>query len=231
MEQSSTPSPSDLEVQRGGTRPTPRRPAATESARRFHEALRKREPHVPPVPFLSRLLFWRQAKTPRNRRGLMIVWCLLFVQFLFSLFIIGHDVLELDGMQSTFGNRTAVLGGVILVAGQLLWLRVVNALLREVRAADTARAVAGGSMAELVELHFDEWKLSSAERDVALFTLKGFETNEIADLRHATQGTVRVQLAQIYGKAGVHTRCAFQSLFFEDMLDLSEQRAEEIASA
>lgn len=230
MEQASTSSNSDLEVQRDTARQPPRRPAATESARRFHEALRTREPHVQPVPFLTHLLFWRQAKTSQGRRALGIVWALLFSQFVFSLYIIGHDTLEILGMQSIVSNRTAVVIGLLLLAGVLISLHAVNVLIREIRGADTARAIAGGALTQLVELHFDEWKLTSAERDVALFTLKGFETNEIADLRQATQGTVRVQLAQIYGKAGVHSRCAFQSLFFEDTLDLSEQRAEEIAT-
>ena len=231
MEQAPTPSHSDHEVQRDDTRRPPRRRAATESSLRFHEALRTREPQVQPVPHLSRLLFWRQAKTRKNQRALQIVWSLLMVQLVFTLFIISHDVLELENMQSPFGDIMVVVGAVTLLAGQLLWFHVVNLLLREIRTADSARAVTGGAMAQLVELHFDEWKLTSAERDVALFTLKGFETNEIADLRHAAQGTVRVQLAQIYGKAGVHTRCGFQSLFFEDMLDLSEKRADEIAAA
>lgn len=231
MEQASTSSHSDLEVQRDTARQPPRRPAATEHARRFHEVLRTREPHVQPVPFLTRLLFWRQAKTSRGRRTLRIVWVLLFSQFVFSLYIIGHDTLEILGMRSLVGNRTAIVIGLLLLAGVLMSLYAVNVLIREIRGADTARAIAGGALTQLVELHFDEWKLTSAERDVALFTLKGFETNEIADLRQATQGTVRVQLAQIYGKAGVHSRCAFQSLFFEDMLDLSEKRSEEIANA
>jgi len=49
------------------------------------------------VPILSRLLFWRQAKTLRNRRGLLLVWMLLLIPLIFALFIIGHDALELEG--------------------------------------------------------------------------------------------------------------------------------------
>jgi DNA-binding CsgD family transcriptional regulator len=207
-----------------------RRTANAEAARTFHEGLRKNDPAAQPDT-VSRLLFWQQAKTRRGQRTLRIVWAVLLAQLLFSLFIIAHETLELDGMRSMLGNRIVVAVGLFLLVSVLVSLYAVNILLREIRGADAARAVAGGALAELVDQHFHEWKLTSAERDVALFTLKGFETQEIADLRHAAQGTVRVQLAHVYGKAGVHTRSAFQSLFFEDLLDLSEKHAEDVEPA
>jgi DNA-binding CsgD family transcriptional regulator len=227
MKQGSTPSHSDPGNQLGASR----QHAGGESASRvFHEALRKHDDATQPVA-LSRLLFWRQAKTSRGQNTLRIVWIVLFCQFLFSLFIIGHEMLELEGISSMNSNRIVVICAISLALFVLVSLYAVNILLREIRSADTARAVAKGALAQLLDVHFDEWKLTAAERDVALFTLKGFETNEIAGFRHATQGTIRVQLAQIYGKAGVHSRGAFQSLFLEDLLDLSETHAAEVTTA
>jgi DNA-binding CsgD family transcriptional regulator len=198
------------------------RTAGIESSKAFHESLRANEP-LAQQDALSRLLFWRQAKTARGRGALRIVWGLLFSQFMFSVYIVGHGMFLISGMRTMIGDRATIVIGVLLLAGVLVSLHAVNVLIREIRGGDTARAITGGALARLIELHFNEWKLTNAERDVAMFTLKGFETQEIAELRHATQGTVRVQLSQIYGKAGVHTRCAFQSLFFEDLLDLSEE--------
>jgi DNA-binding CsgD family transcriptional regulator len=200
------------------------------ASRVFHEALRRHDQAGQPAA-LSRLFFWRQAKTSRGQKTLRIVWAVLFGQFLFSIFIIGHEMLELQGIGSMNSNRIVVICAVLLAVFVLVSLYAVNILLREIRSADTARAVAKGALAQLLDVHFAEWKLTSAERDVALFALKGFETSEIAGFRNASQGTIRVQLAQIYGKAGVHSRGAFQSLFLEDLLDLSENHAAEVAAA
>jgi DNA-binding CsgD family transcriptional regulator len=226
MKQGSTPSHSEPGSHSGAKH----QPGSAESSSRvFHEALRKHDDATQPAA-LSRLLFWRQAKTSRGQNTLRIVWIVLFCQFVFSMFIIGHELLELQGFSSMNSNRIVIACAVLLMVFVLVSLYAVNILLREIRSADTARAVAKGALAQLLDVHFDEWKLTAAERDVALFTLKGFETNEIAGFRHATQGTIRVQLAQIYGKAGVHSRGAFQSLFLEDLLDLSETHAAEVAA-
>lgn len=227
MQQGSTPSPSDHGKHQGTNRKHPNHEAST---RAFHDALRKNDDATQPAA-LSRLLFWRQAKTSRGQRALRIVWAVLSFQFIVSMFIIGHELLELQGFRSLFGDRTVFAMGLLLSAFVLVSLYTVNILLREIRSADTSRAVATGALARLLDVHFDEWKLTAAERDVALFTLKGFETSEIAGFRSATQGTIRVQLAQIYGKVGVHSRGAFQSLFLEDLLDLSETHAADLMAA
>jgi len=70
----------------------------------------------------------------------------------------------------------------------------------------------------VVSASFVTWHLTAAESDVALLALKGFETQEIADLRHATAGTVRAQLARVYAKAGVESRSGLQGLFLEDLM-------------
>lgn len=227
MKQRSTASHSDP----GGHRDGPRQRAIdNESSRLFHEALRKHE-HAAKPATLSRLLFWQQAKTDRGVKALKIVWTVLFCQFAFSAFIIVHELLELDGFSSIHSNRIVFVLAWLLLTFVAVSLYTVNILLREIRGADTARALSKGALAQLLDVHFAEWKLTAAERDVALFTLKGFETQEIAELRKATQGTVRVQLAQIYGKAGVHSRSAFQSLFLDDLLDLSEGEDHHVMAA
>ena len=53
---------------------------------------------------------------------------------------------------------------------------------------------------------FDDWALTPAERDVALFALKGLSLAEIARLRSTSQGTVKAQTNAIYRKAGVTGR-------------------------
>lgn len=53
---------------------------------------------------------------------------------------------------------------------------------------------------------FGEWNLSSAERDVAWFMLRGLPLKEIADLRGTSERTVRQQAQSVYRKAGLEGR-------------------------
>jgi DNA-binding CsgD family transcriptional regulator len=72
---------------------------------------------------------------------------------------------------------------------------------------------------ELMLTRFRDWGLTSAERDVALFAIKGLSTQEIASLRGTAEGTVKAQTNAIYRKAGVNGRPQLLSLFIEDLMD------------
>ena len=73
---------------------------------------------------------------------------------------------------------------------------------------------------ELLEDSFAEWGLTPAERDVALFAIKGLSTQEIATLRQTSEGTVKAQTNAIYRKAGVAGRPQLLSLFIEDLMEV-----------
>ncbi|MBF9030988.1 LuxR family transcriptional regulator [Rhodobacterales bacterium HKCCE3408] len=91
--------------------------------------------------------------------------------------------------------------------------------LRRAHAAERALRVASGAFMEFVDERFSEWQLTPAERDVALFTLKGLSLAEIAGLRSTSEGTVKAQGNAIYRKAGVAGRTQLLSLFVEDLMD------------
>ncbi|SIO31812.1 regulatory protein, luxR family [Vannielia litorea] len=61
-------------------------------------------------------------------------------------------------------------------------------------------------------------RLTPAERDVALFAMKGVSTAEIAVLRNTSEGTVKARTAAIYRKAGVTGRPQLMSHFIEDLM-------------
>ena len=71
---------------------------------------------------------------------------------------------------------------------------------------------------DLLEERFAEWALSPAERDVALFAIKGMSTAEIGVLRQTSEGTVKAQTNAIYRKAGVTGRPQLLSVFIEDLM-------------
>lgn len=84
---------------------------------------------------------------------------------------------------------------------------------------DQLRAASGAFM-ELMQDRFDVWGLTAAEQDVALFSIKGMSTAEIAALRGTSEGTVKAQTNAIYRKAGVTGRPQLLSLFIEDLIEI-----------
>ena len=111
-----------------------------------------------------------------------------------------------------------------LMAGGLLGLNLLWRVLREGHRAERARADAetrlrrsSTAFRALLEERFAEWELTPAERDVALFALKGFSLAEMAALRSTTEGTIKTQTNAIYRKAGVTVRPQLLSLFSEDL--------------
>lgn len=71
---------------------------------------------------------------------------------------------------------------------------------------------------DLVDERFEDSGLTPAERDLALFALKGCSISEIAALRDTSVGTVKAQTNAIYRKAGVSGRPQLLSLFVEDLM-------------
>ncbi len=101
-----------------------------------------------------------------------------------------------------------VLGGVLIVSS----LRARNLAQERLRRAS-------GAFMDLLEERFTLWGLTPAERDVALFAIKGLSTAEIATLRNTSEGTVKAQTNAIYRKAGVTGRPQLLSLFIEDLIE------------
>ena len=68
-----------------------------------------------------------------------------------------------------------------------------------------------------IDRAFAKWKLTDAEREVALLLLKGLSHKEIAAQRHTTEGTVRQQGLAIYRKAGLSGRSSLAAFFLQGL--------------
>jgi DNA-binding CsgD family transcriptional regulator len=68
-----------------------------------------------------------------------------------------------------------------------------------------------------MDIQFQEWNLTAAEREVGLLILKGLSHKEIATLRATTEATVRQQAQSIYRKANLPGKTAFSAFFLEDL--------------
>ena len=77
---------------------------------------------------------------------------------------------------------------------------------------------ASGAFMDLLYERFQEWELTPAEADVALFAIKGLSTQDIANLRGVSEGTVKAQTNAIYRKAGVTGRPQLLSQFLDDLI-------------
>lgn len=70
---------------------------------------------------------------------------------------------------------------------------------------------------EEITNQFTVWKLTKSESDIALFTLKGFNSKEIANLRESSEKTVRNQLTSIYRKSGLNSKHTFIAWFMDGL--------------
>jgi len=93
--------------------------------------------------------------------------------------------------------------------------------LRETRlAAEEWRNEAQGLLLGLgaqIDVQFIKWRLSAAEKEVALFLLKGYSHRDIAKMREVSEATARQQARAVYKKAGVTGRHDLSAFFLEDL--------------
>lgn len=149
-------------------------------------------------------------------RRSMAVAAVMALQGIAALYLVMHAIQEF--LSGELLGIVELIAAASLLGGIFVGMLLVRRLVSEARGSQLAHAVASGSLAELITSNFTQWELTSAEADVALFALKGFETAEIARLRQSATSTVRVQLGKVYEKAGVSCRAEFQSLFLEDLM-------------
>lgn len=164
----------------------------------------------------------RRARPAIPSRPALVV--LLVVQSLCAVYFVGDIVLTLLGIRyEPLAWRTRemfeIAAAIGLTAGTVLGALVLRQSLLRTERAEAALRAASGAFMELLEERFGEWDLTPAERDVALFSVKGLSTAEIARLRATSEGTVKAQCAAIYRKAGVSGRAQLLSVFIEDLFD------------
>ncbi len=156
-------------------------------------------------------------------KGRWIVLAVLALQVLCAFFFISDIAISVLGLRSVpiawrtrelleIGAALGLLLGIFLGAFALIQAN------RSQRRAEEQLRIAQGAFMELLEERFDQWGLTPAERDVALFAIKGMNTQEIATLRDTSEGTVKAQTNAIYRKAGVSGRPQLLSHFIDDLI-------------
>ena len=134
-----------------------------------------------------------------------------------------------DVISSIFGFESAALSWEMrelleisaafgLIAGAVVGGFAMRRVVLDRNKAQERLRRASGAFLDLLEERFAEWGLTPAERDVALFAIKGMSTAEISVLRATSEGTVKAQTNAIYRKAGVSGRSQLLSLFIDDLM-------------
>lgn len=155
--------------------------------------------------------------------GRILIAVVFIIQAFCAVFFVSDILSSVLGIQSaplSWRTRELLeLGAALgLILGLILGAVLLFRALRERNVAQERLRRASGAFMDLLEERFDEWALSPAERDVALFAIKGMSTAEIGALRNTSEGTVKAQTNAIYRKAGVTGRPQLLSVFIDDLM-------------
>jgi DNA-binding CsgD family transcriptional regulator len=82
---------------------------------------------------------------------------------------------------------------------------------------ESARSALSG-LGVAIDRQFDAWKLTPAEREVALLILKGYGHKQIAGATQRSERTVRQHAVTVYQKSGLAGRAELAAFFLEDVL-------------
>ena len=155
-----------------------------------------------------------------SRRGLFVALVLVQVTcagfFLWNLLV---SVFGLAPINWQFHEVIEIGAALGLVLGVAVSIVLFRSMTRHTAHVESQLRAASGAFLEIMEERFAEWGLTPAERDVALFAIKGMTTAEIAGLLDTSEGTVKAQTNAIYRKAGVSGRPQLLSVFIEDLMD------------
>ncbi|MCB1388802.1 MAG: helix-turn-helix transcriptional regulator [Rhodobacteraceae bacterium] len=146
----------------------------------------------------------------------------LLVQALCTVFFVSDIVASVLGLRDVpiaWQTRELLeIGAALgLVLGLALGALALFEARREVRTTRMRLRRAQGAFQDLMDERFTEWGLTAAERDVALFAIKGLNTAEIAAVRGTSEGTIKSQSNAIYRKAGVGGRAQLLGLLIDDL--------------
>ena len=155
----------------------------------------------------------------KNERRAMVLAVIIISQALCAMFFFADvifDVIEgghLDDIHLIF----EAIAAVALVGGVIYLMRELADLLNRMESMDIGLRAARGEMAILIDAFFDQWKLTSSEREIARLVLKGINNDAIAEMRGTAPSTVRAQCTKIYQKAQVDGRPQLLSVFMEEL--------------
>ena len=92
-------------------------------------------------------------------------------------------------------------------------------LLQRKASLERSVGMASAQIQDIIQFHFDTWKLTASERDVAALMIKGLSISEIASVRGSADGTVKAHLNAIYRKSNARNRAEVLSHIMDALID------------
>lgn len=153
-----------------------------------------------------------------------IILTIFIVQAICAFFFVSDILGSVIGLRaSPIAWQTRELIEILAAVGLLLGLGLggiaLNRSLRHRQRAEDKLRRASSAFVDVLEERFATWSLTPAERDVALFLIKGLSISDIAAVRATSEGTVKAQMGAVYRKAGVSGAAQLLSLFIDDLMD------------
>ncbi len=108
--------------------------------------------------------------------------------------------------------------------------RYILRLLRREAHLERSVSVASAAMRDVIEAHFDAWRLTPAEQDIAAFLVKGMTIPEIAALRGSAEGTIKSHLNAVYRKSGTQGRGDLLALILDGLIEARPEPADVAAA-
>lgn len=127
------------------------------------------------------------------------------------------DVIELGGPD--WGLLPEALASLALFLGIAFEAVYLVHLLRRKASLERSVGLASSALQRVIDSHFDDWKLTASERDVATLMVKGLSILEIAGVRGSAEGTVKAHLNGIYRKANARNRAEVLSHIMDTLID------------
>jgi DNA-binding CsgD family transcriptional regulator len=92
-------------------------------------------------------------------------------------------------------------------------------LLQRKASLERSVGMASAQLQDIIQSHFDSWKLTASERDVAALMIKGLSISEIASVRGSADGTIKAHLNAIYRKSNARNRAEVLSHIMDALID------------
>jgi len=156
-------------------------------------------------------------------RHYILFGIIFFVQIVCAVFFVSDIVMTVLGIRAApiawhVREMLEIGASVGLILGVVLGAIALTRSHKRSRVSEEKLRLVSSAFVDVIEEKFSEWKLTLAEKDVALFLIKGLSTQEISGLRNTSEGTVKAQTNAIYRKSGVTGRPQFLSLFIDDLM-------------
>lgn len=143
---------------------------------------------------------------------------LILLQALAAVFFVADAITDILTEELDWHVAVEVIVAIALGVGIVFGALEIRRSIKQLHRSEEVLFAVRGAFFELINNHFEQWKLTPAEREVAFLAIKGFDIAEIARLRNAAPGTVRAQLSNVYRKSGVTNRTELLSVFIDELL-------------